>query len=328
MPQPTSSMVHVNRPLTNISVAYMQAAVNFIADRVFPIVPVAKQSDRYFKYARDDWYRDEAKVRAPASESAGSGFEIDNTPTYFCPVTAFHKDVDDQLRANADPPIDPDRDATQFVSQKLLLKREVDWAGAFFAASVWAGSTTAADLVGGVDFVQWGDNDSTPIEDISAQIIHVASKTGFKPNKFVCSPKVMNALKQHPSILDRVKYTQKGVVTADLIAGLLGVEEVLEAWGVKNSAAENGTESTDFIVGANAMLCYAAPSPSILAPSAGYTFTWTGLLGSGAYGNLIKKFRREELEADRIEGEMAYDHVVVASELGVYFSGAFSAFSD
>ncbi|HXK37189.1 MAG TPA: major capsid protein, partial [Candidatus Paceibacterota bacterium] len=274
------------------------------------------------------WYQNEAKVRAPATESAGGGFEIDNTPSYFCPVVAFHKDVDEQLRGNCDPPIDPDRDATLFVSQKLLLKREVDWASAFFTTGVWTGSTTATDLVGGVGFTQWGDNDSTPLEDVTTQIIHVESKTGFRPNKFVCSPKVMNALKQHPSVLDRIKYTSKGVVTADLLASLLGVDEVLEARAVKNSAAENGTESTDFIMGANAMLCYAAPSPSILAPTAGYTFTWTGLLGAGAYGNRIKKFPIEAIEADRIEGEMAYAHAVVASELGVFFSGAFSAFSD
>ena len=48
MPQPTVSQVHVNRPLTNISVAFAQAATSFAAERVFPRIPVAKQSDRYF----------------------------------------------------------------------------------------------------------------------------------------------------------------------------------------------------------------------------------------------------------------------------------------
>ena len=48
MPNPTRGDVHVNKPLTNISIAYMQMAENFIADKVFPNISVAKQSDRYF----------------------------------------------------------------------------------------------------------------------------------------------------------------------------------------------------------------------------------------------------------------------------------------
>jgi hypothetical protein len=33
MPNPTAGDVHVNRPLTNISIAYMQDAAGFVADR-------------------------------------------------------------------------------------------------------------------------------------------------------------------------------------------------------------------------------------------------------------------------------------------------------
>ena len=40
MPQPTSSDVHVDAILTNISVAYIQQQGAFIANRVFPSVPV------------------------------------------------------------------------------------------------------------------------------------------------------------------------------------------------------------------------------------------------------------------------------------------------
>lgn len=90
MPKPSPRDVHVNAPLTNISIAYIQNAQNFIADRVFPMIPVQKQSDRYFEYTRDDWFRIEAQLRGPATESAGSGFNIDNTPTYFADVFAVN----------------------------------------------------------------------------------------------------------------------------------------------------------------------------------------------------------------------------------------------
>src|SRR5271166_4957650 len=134
MPQPTRSDVHVNRPLTNVSIAYIQRAQDFVADKVFPYVPVMKQSDRYFVYTKDWWFRAGAEKRAPGTESAGGGFNINNTPSYFCDVWAWHDDVDDQTRGNADEPLDMDRDATLFVTQVLLLRREIQYVSKFMAA--------------------------------------------------------------------------------------------------------------------------------------------------------------------------------------------------
>src|SRR5258706_7929665 len=124
MAEPTLTQVHVNRPLTNISQAYMQDSTDYIADKIFPIVPVQKQSDRYFVYTKGDWFRDETQVRAPATESAGGGYGLDNTPSYYAPLYAFHKDVDPQVRANSDVPLNADRDATLFITHRMLLKRE------------------------------------------------------------------------------------------------------------------------------------------------------------------------------------------------------------
>ena len=99
--QPTPSDVHVNAPLTNVSIAYMQDQSEFIADKAFPGIPVKKQSDRYYSYDKGNWFRANAQRRAPGAESAGSGWTIDNTPTYYCDVWALHHDVDDQVRAFA-----------------------------------------------------------------------------------------------------------------------------------------------------------------------------------------------------------------------------------
>ena len=136
MPQPTVSDVHVDAILTNMSVAYIQSQTNFVANQVFPSIPVEKQSDKYFVYTKGDWFRDEAEVRAPASPSAGSGYTL-STSTYNALVYAFHKDVDDQTRANSDNPLAPDRDATTFITQRMLLRQEIQWTSDFFTTSVW-----------------------------------------------------------------------------------------------------------------------------------------------------------------------------------------------
>jgi hypothetical protein len=57
-------------------------------------------------------------------------------------------------------------------------------------------------------------------------------------------------------------------------------------------------------------------------PSAGYTFSWTGYLGASDQGVRVKKFRMEELAADRVEAEMAYEQKMVAPDLGYFFEDA------
>lgn len=317
MPNPALSDVHVNRPLTNIAIAFAQSQDAFIAGRATPIVPVAKKSDSYFLYSRDDWYRIQARERAPGAEAPGGGFDL-TTDTYTATVYAVRKDVDDQIRANADAPLNVDRDATEWCTLQLLLKREKVWSSTFFAASTWTGSTTGADITVGT---QWNDAASDPITDVTNQIIGMAQKTGYKPNKMVIGPNVWAALKNHPDILDRVKYTQKGIVTRELLASLFDVDEVLVPFAVEVTSAEDATTDTyAFVYGKNALLMYASPSASLMTPSAGYIFNWTGLIGSGRDALRIKKYRMEQNSADRVEGESAFVPKVIAADLGVYFT--------
>lgn len=315
MPQPTRGDVHVNRPLTNMSVAYIQSAKDFIADQVFPNVPVLKQSDRYFKYTKEFWFRTNAQKRAPATESAGAGFGIDNTPTYFCDVWAEHIDIDDQTRQNADQPLDLDRDGTMFVTQGLLLRREIQFMSKFMKASVWSGH---ADFT---PSTKWDNASGDPLADVDHLKSAIKSQTGFMPNVLTVSQDVFFALRNNAKILDRIKYTQRGVVTEELLAMLFGVEKFLVAGAVLNSAQENATAVYDYLVKDCALLCYANSAPSILQPSAGYTFGWQGLYGAGALGNRIKTFRIEPRACDRVEGEMSFDMNVVGADLGAFLTG-------
>lgn len=317
MPQPTRSDVHVNKPLTNISIAYIQRAQDFVADKLFPIVPVMKQSDRYFQYNKDDWFRSQAALRAPSSESAGSGFHVDNTPNYFANVLAVHKDVDDQTRTNADDPLDMDRDATLYVTQQLLLKREIDFSRRYFGLGIWGGYS-GGDYQPNVNgFGYWDAASSNPMADIDVLKRQVKSKTGFLPNAMTVSDDVFFALRNNAAVLDRIKYTQRGIVSEELLAALFGVEKFLVSSAVFNSATEGQVFNGDFLVKNKVLLAYANPAPSILQPSAGYIFSWQGLFGAGAQGNRIMTFRMEHIKSDRIEGEMAYDMKLVGADLGV-----------
>ena len=151
MPQPTQSESHVDAVLSNISVAYIQKQEHFIASKVFPLVPVDKQTDKYYVYTKNDWFRDEAERRADATESAGSGYNL-GTTSYSCDVFALHKDVGDQVVRNSDSVLQPFASATEFVTQKLLLRQEIQWVSDAFTTSVWA-----TDKTGGTHFEVWSD---------------------------------------------------------------------------------------------------------------------------------------------------------------------------
>lgn len=325
MPLPTASDVHVNAALSNISIAYMQEAAGFVADKVFPIVPVQKQGDRYFVYNRGDLLRSEAALRAPGTESAGGGFRLDNSASYFCDVYAIHKNIDDQVRANADAAVNVEADAARYVTQQLMMKRDRVWADGFFKTGIWDIDLDGVTGVPGAgEFKRWDESGATPIDNIMEQSEAIMEKTGKRPNTLVLSAPVYRGLRNNDQVIERIKYTQRGIVTTDILASLLDLDKVIVASATNNTAAEGAAVSTEFILGKSALLTYSAPNPSLLTPSGGYMFSWNGLTGAGPEGNRIKRYRMEHLAADRIEGEMAFDAKLVSSECGAFFENAVS----
>ena len=327
---PRMSDAHIDRAMTQFSVAYIQEESNFIASQVFPTIPVNRQSDIYYKYDSGDFLRDEAQQRAAYSESAGGDYGVEAEDPYFCRKHAFHKDLAPEEKLNYDEPLNADQDAVTFVTQKMLIRREQMWASKFFKTGVWDVDMTGVDSTPtGNQMLQWDQTGSDPIGDITKQSVYMASKTGYRPNTLVLSPYVFYALKNHYDILDRIKYTQKGIVTTDLLATLFEVDRVLIAWSIVNSAEKGATDDVDFIYGANALLCYSPKTPGLRQPAAGYTFAWTGLEGAGAYGNRIVRIPMDQLGlgTERIEGEMAFDQKVICSSMGCFFSGAVSELS-
>lgn len=321
---PTPGDVHVNAPLTNISIAFLQNATNFIASRVFPNIPVSKQSDRYYTYDRGDFNRDEMAERAPSTESAGSGYNLDNTPTYYAPVYAIHKDIPDEVRANADAVLNPDQEATAFVTHKALIKREKLFVNSYFKGGIWTNDWDGvAASPSGNQVIQWSDANSTPIENMRAAKRSVLESTGFEPNKLVLGRAVYDALLDHPDIIDRIKYgqTQGGPAQAgkETLAKLFEVDEILVMNAIENTSKEGQSAAHSFIGGKRALLTYSTSSPGLMTPTAGYTFSWTGFLGAGAEGNRIRSFRMEQIKSDRVEIEMAFASKLVSADLGFFW---------
>jgi hypothetical protein len=320
MPNPSPGALHVDSLLTDFSVAYLQDANKFVADRVFPRVGVAKQSDRYATYSQADFNRDEVQRRAAGSAAVRVGYDVDNSNSYLCEEFAVEHAIDDQVRANASGPYNPEQDAVKLLVQKMLIRREKQFVTKFLSTgNIWTGSSDGADVVGGTDFTRWSNAASSPIEDIHNQCARVESKTGFMPNKLVVNRQIWFDLKNHPDIVDRVKYVSAAPVDTGAVASLMGLDDILVAAGVENQAVEGMAHSGAYIAGDKALLVYAPSSPGLMSVSGGYTFVWNGLLGSNE-GQVVEMYREDRTHSDIISVRATWDQKVIASAVGVLFS--------
>lgn len=331
MPQPVVADVHVAAALTNVAVAYFQSEDAYVADKVFPMVPVQHQTDVYFVWNKGDFFRDEAQQRSDATESAGSGVNL-TTQTYNAKVWALHQDIGSQIRANADPAVDLDVIVTRVLMQKLLIRRDRIFMSTFMTSNVWGTTATGTSAAGGGSPggntpVFWNDDaNSDPFTDVAYAQTTVLQNTGYMPNTFLMSWTVYQALRKHPLVIDRIKYTNPafaGQITPQLLAQAFGIERVVVSKAVYNAAAEGVANSMQFVAGNNALLCYSAPAPGIMVPSAGYTFNWSGFTGLNSLGVRVSQIPMPWLGLGTIrdEAEMAFDMQIVGSDLGFFWSG-------
>ena len=328
MPSPSVNDVHISAALSQIAVAYFQGEDAYIADKVFPMVPVQHKTDQYFTWSKADFFRDEAQVRADATESAGSGVNLTKA-NYNAAVYALHQDIGTQIRANADPAVDLDVAATRQLMQKLMIRRDRIFMTKYMANGVWGTSVTgtANGQPGTATPAYWDDDaQGDPFTDIAQGQTTILQNTGFRPNRLVLSWSAYQALRKNPLVIDRIKYTMKtfaGTITPDLLAAAFDVDRVLVSYGVYNTAGENVAANMQFMMGKHAMLCYAAPAPSLMAPTAGYTFGWSGFTGMNNLGIRTNQIAMPWLGVGtlRNECEMAFDMQIVGTDLGYFFNG-------
>lgn len=315
MPQPTSRDLHVDALLTQISIAYVNPT--YIADFMFPQVPVNKRSDKIPAYDQSPWYRDDMRMRAPGTKSRGGGFTVNTTATYYCDRFSRRFEIPDEVRENADAPFNLDADATRFLTDKAMMRREVAFATDFFTTGKWG-----ADKTGGTDFTQWSTyGSSTPLLDIDNYKDAVEAGGVPEPNTFAMGKQAWLITKHHPDLVDRIKYTQRAQITTEIASALFEIPNFLVGRSIYTATVEGTAESSvvySRIWGKNGLLMFRPPAPSLLTPAAGYTFVWRAVANALQY---IKRMRDEEREIDIVEINSFFDQKITAAKAGLFMSG-------
>lgn len=293
---PFNSQIHVDKPLSNISIKYRNT--NFIAGEVFPAVKVKKDSDKYFIYDRD--FRLPETARANRGESNQHSFQL-STSSYILEEHALHDYISDRDAENYD--LGGLRaDVTEELTDKILLKKEKHVADLFTSTS-WSNNVSLSSAQ------QWSLDTTTsnpiPLMDTAATTVLEAS--GLMPNFGIVPYASMIAAKNHASIIDRIKYVSMDI-TESMLSGLFGLEKMLVPRAVIDSADEGVTASIGAVWGDNVFVGYRASSPSIRKASAGYCFE--------SSQPLVKRWREEKRSSEAIEVGMRYQAKVIASLAG------------
>jgi hypothetical protein len=318
----TPSAVHYDEVLTNLVLSYMTEQ-SYIADRIFPVVDVAKQSDKFYKFNPDEENR-EGDVQKLAPRTSPPKFELgSDMDNYFAEVYGLAVDFDEQTLANADAVLDIRARKVSTAANKMLMKRDRDFLDTFFKTGVWG-----TDLAGTTDFVKWSDSASTPIDDLRTwKRAFQLRNYGLKANKLLIPQIAIDALMTNPQILGRINggatVANPAMIDMTILANVFGVEEVVVLDTVTNTAKEGATGTPNWMAGDGMLLTHTPSNAGTDTPASGLIFAYNAIPGV-SWGVSTESFTDDGLKrqgiAEEVQLKMAYDMKVVGEKLGTFIN--------
>jgi hypothetical protein len=292
----TRGTIHIDQALTNFSVKYSNGAM--IADLIAPRIDVARDSDLYFVYGRQD-FRPARDLRADKADTNFiDSWSVESTPGYRCEEHSLADLVSDRERRNADAPLSPDFDTTENLTNMLLLNREKRVADVLTAAATFAASGNVVALA---DAQRWNDPDfdSNSKDDavearIDAAKEAVRAAIGRDPNTIVIPAAVAKVVKRDPAVRDLVRYTDGTLLVNGDLPPTLWNMNVLVPGSVYDAAQEGQTFSGADVWGKHVLVAYVAPNPRTpRTMTLGLTFQ--------SQPRQTSKWREESRKSDAIE---------------------------
>lgn len=297
---PTRSQLHVNQLLSNVSVKYGNQ--EYIWDKVFPQVPVAKDSDYYRVYDRN--FRVPETSRAP--KGVAREFTLDvSTSSFLLEQHALKDYVGADEAENYDMgslQVDVTENLTDAIYRRIELSVAALFTKTSWSLTVSLGATQLWTL-------QTTVSDPVPIFDTGTTTI--ISNSGYTPNFAIIPRSAFVNFKNHISVLDRVKYTSSELSQA-MVGALIGVSELHVPTTITDSGAEGAT-STVAAVWSQAFLGWKPASAGLKTPSCGYTFIKNA--------PRVRTWFDDERNATAVEVEVKFQPKIVASLTGYLITG-------
>lgn len=266
---PQQSQVYANQILSNVSLAYTNDENVLIADELFPTVPVKFRTGIYFMYDKSKFHVVN-DLRSPGTEANVVTYGL-SQQTYGPLLDHMLKQaVQDEVKDQAVAPLDPEMDATENVTSRMILSKEYD---AFLKCTASA-NFSGTNKVTLTSTARWDDySNSDPINDVRVGKDTIKKAlVGKSPNTMVITYEVFSVLRNHPQILERIKYSQLGIITLELLAAVFDIARILVPDVMNNTSNEGqATDVMAYLWGKNVWLFYITARPGIRTVSWGYT---------------------------------------------------------
>lgn len=300
-----TSSYYVDPVLTNLSIAYQSQS--FIADRLFPrITNLSKPSGIYYRFGKEKFGPVPETLRAPRTRAREVEWKV-KKETYTTEPYALIGSVADEDREAQDAPVQLETTTTENTTELLMLDREIRVRDLTLDENNYPDDRKTT--LSGTS--QWSDPTSTPVKDV-IEAKSALRKLGVTPNTMVLPSDVFDALQTNEDILNRIKYTQTGLVTTDILSTLFGIPNILVPDSVYNTANAGQNPTLVDLWTDHVWIGFVAPRPGLKTLSFGYTFVWKP--------RQVNRWREEDRHADFFEVEEQLGEELVAPEAAFLFS--------
>jgi hypothetical protein len=325
--------------LTDYSVGFMEFNVDdYVATKVFPTVPVSLQASSYKIYPRGYFLQDQVHPRPEGGVPREVEYRTQKG-SYYTEEEGLRAKIDKNEAANWVGDRDPRQNKIDLLTSQHMIHRERKWAQAYFRTGVWTVNRAGvASGPTGTQFVQHGA--ATNIVDFwIGEADAMALATGVRPNTLILGRDLLRGYRNNQGVIDAIKYTQRGVVSQDLLAELFELDNVFSPTGTYNTVAGEVIDPTTLLPvprasyawlleSKSALLCYSAPNAGLNGVTAGVHFAWNqvgatnfganGPAGGGGFNTAV--YRGVWDYGEWFDVLQAWTPAIVAPDLGQFYS--------
>jgi hypothetical protein len=296
--------------------------LGFVGYRVLPVLEVQRSAGTFGRIPLEQLLK-KADVKRHSRSGYPRGdweFEQESFATL---EYGFEEPVDDRDSALYADFFDAEMVSASIARDQVLRAAEARIAALVFNTTTWTGASLTTAVAAGKE---WGTTattaaNATPIDDVEAAVVKVYDGTGMWPNSLIINRKVFRRLRNCDQIIDRIASqgagspTKPSDITAQMLAAVFDLDQVLVAGGSNNSANEGQTATPAQIWDSEyAMVARLATTNNIKEPCVGRSFHW-GQDGS-TIGCTMESYEDQKLRGRVIRARHDVDEMVIEAAFG------------
>ena len=302
--------VHVNVPLTNFALQFRNRA--FIADQVFPIISVMKESDVYYTFTREE-LRDVDTLRAAGARAKEVEW-VPSTASYTAEEYALRHLLPDRIINNADSPVRPRQTTVDKLMKWITLGQE---------KRVQSICQDTANVIATVAVNPKWDGTSPTIErDIDTAKDSIRNNAGVEPNCIVLAENVKDVVKRDSTLRDLIRYVinmgngnRELLINGELPPVMFNLRIII-AGATEDTSKLGATSSIAKMWNDSVPVFYSEQSPSLDC------VTWGFIMR--VQNSIVTAYRDDHRKGEYIEASMIQDEKLVTTSCGVLLTDVLS----